>query len=156
MERSRQNALPLALIAIAVLLLGARVGSTMLKPKATNTSLVQWVSFEEAVRRAASSNKLILFDFTAEWCLPCHELDAEVFADPRIAREINERFIPVRIVDRQQEEGRNSPVVADLQRRFSVRGFPTLVFADAAGAERGRMEGFRARDELERLMERVR
>jgi thiol:disulfide interchange protein len=156
MERNRQRALPLALIAIAALLVAARIGSSVLKPKATNANLVQWVSFDEAVQLAASSNKLILFDFTADWCSPCHDLDAEVFANPQLAREINASFIPVRIVDREQEEGKNAPVVEELQRRFAVRAFPTIVFADAAGAERGRMEGFRAREEFQRVMERMR
>ena len=156
MERNRQRALPLALIAIAALLVAARIGSSVLKPKTANANLVQWVSIDEAVQLAASSNKLILFDFTADWCAPCHDLDAEVFANPQLAREINANFIPVRVLDREQEEGKNTPIVEDLQRRFAVRAFPTIVFADAAGAERGRMEGFRAREEFQRVMERMR
>jgi thioredoxin-related protein len=37
-----------------------------------------------------------------------------------------------------------------------VNGFPTLVFADADGTERARMEGFRDAKEFERVMEQAR
>jgi thiol:disulfide interchange protein len=117
---------------------------------------VQWTDLDEAIELARRTNKPILYDFTADWCTPCHVLDAEVFRDAELAAVINDRFIPVRIVDRQREEGRNTPRIEDLQRRYSVRGFPTVVIAEGAGAERARMEGFRGRDEFERLMESVR
>ena len=154
MERNRQSALPLVLVAVAVLLIGARVTSLVLKPK-TTPSLVRWVSLEEAAQLALSSNKLLLLDFTADWCLPCHELDREVFNNAAIAQFINDNYIAVRIVDRQQEEGKNSAAVEDLQRRFHVDGFPTVVFADASGVERARLEGFRSREDFERVMERA-
>ncbi|HUP47930.1 MAG TPA: hypothetical protein VNA04_03985 [Thermoanaerobaculia bacterium] len=69
--------------------------------------------------------------------------------------EINERFIPVRVIDRMQEDGANRPAVAELQRRHSVSGFPTLVIADA-GRERARMDGFGGKNAFERMMSGVR
>ena len=79
-------------------------------------------------------------------------LESEVFRNAAIARDINERFIPVRVMDRQQEEGRNLPEVAELQRRYDVMAFPTIVVADAGGAVLGRMEGFSGRIPFERMM----
>jgi len=148
-----QRVLPVALIAIAMLLVGARIVSHVMKPKTEMRGMVRWIALEEAGAIARSTGKPILFDFTAEWCQPCHLLDAEVFQDPAIAREINARFVPVRVVDRQQEEGRNSRAVAALQQQYSVQGFPTIVFAGASGEVLGRMEGFRGRDEFQRVME---
>jgi thioredoxin-related protein len=43
-----------------------------------------------------------------------------------------------------------------LEQRYVVRGFPTVVFVDANGSEQGRMEGFRGRDQFERLVESLR
>jgi hypothetical protein len=40
---------------------------------------------------------------------------------------ISERFIPVRIIDRRHEDGRNSAAVDSLQTAYEVQGFPTLV-----------------------------
>ena len=65
-------------------------------------------------------------------------------------------FIAIRVTDRKQEEGKNSPEVEALQQRYSVRGFPTVIFTDANGIEQGRMEGFRGREQFEKLMERIR
>ena len=153
MARTDQRAMPIALMIVAAALLIARFAWTPPQPK---DSLIRWVTPAEGIERARATGKPILFNFTAEWCRPCHILDAEVFADPVIASDINERYIAVRVLDRKQEEGKNAPDVEALEQRYSVRGFPTIVFADAGGTEQGRMEGFRGRDQFERLLERVR
>lgn len=155
-DRNSQRHVPLALFAVAAILLVARfVVPEMKESRPRTTGLVKWVTAEEGMALARTSNRPLLLDFTADWCQPCHELDAQVFSDPRIAQQINERFIPVRIVDRQREEGRNTPLVAELERRFNVRAFPTVIVADARG-ERARMEGFNGRGAFESLMESAR
>lgn len=154
MERTSQRHLPLILFLVAIALLGARVASHFIKDEPAEGGLVRWITPEELQR--VGGDKPILLNFTADWCAPCHMLDEQVFADPAIARAINERFVPVLVVDRQREEGRNAPLVDELQRRFSARGFPTIVFTDPRGNELARMEGFSGREGFQRVMERVR
>lgn len=153
-DRRSQRSVPIVLFLIAIVLLVARFtyGRTEDKPH----DLVRWVAPDVAVMRARSTGKPIMYDFTAEWCRPCHILDAEVFRDAEAAAMINEKFIPVRVTDRQQEDGRNSAEVEALEQRYSVRAFPTVIFANEKGTELGRMEGYKGRRELERIMERVR
>lgn len=139
-SRSDQRAIPLALIAIVFVLLAARTASHFVKA-APNGDLVHWVSLDAV----PPTNKTILLYFTAEACAGCDMLDAEVFGNADLARDINERLVPVRLAGQ-----------ADLQQRYNVRTFPTLVFVDPSGAERARMEGFRGREEFERVMESVR
>lgn len=156
MARTSQRYVPIVLFVLAVALVATRVTTAFVEPKPSDKALVRWVTPDEGVQLARASGKPLLLDFTADWCQPCHVLDAEVFRNPEMAAEINARFIAVRVVDRRQEEGSNRPDVEALQRRYSVRGFPTVVFADEDLNERARMEGFPGRDEFERIMERAR
>jgi thiol:disulfide interchange protein len=157
MERTKnQRAVPVVLIIVAAALVAARVAAHFFTPEAPKNQLVHWVPLEEVGTMAASTNRIILIEFTADWCSPCHLLDAEVFSDPALANEINSRFVPVRLIDRQREEGRNSRGVEALQRQYGVTSFPTVIFAAPDGSERGRMEGYGGREQFRRVMESIR
>lgn len=151
-----QRAVPIALIAVAALLLAARIVSYAMRSEEAPEGLVRWVPIGRAQVLSRESGKPILYNFTADWCAPCHLLDAAVFENESFANRINERFIAVRIVDRQREEGANPADVQALQEKFEVRGFPTVVFADASGNVKERMQGFRDTEAFERAMESVR
>ena len=153
-DRRSQRAVPAALLLIAAVLLIARF--TYGRDGERKHDLVRWVAPEVAIGRARSTGRPIMYDFTAEWCQPCHLLDDAVFRDPAAAAKINEKFVAVRVTDRQQEDGENPPVVDALEKKYSVRKFPTIVIANADGAELARMEGFKGKSELERIMESVR
>jgi thiol:disulfide interchange protein len=149
-----QRAVPIVLILIAIVLVGARIASSVATPaEPKEAKSLHWVSLEEADGLARMTGRPVLLFFTADWCQPCHQLEEQVFADERLARTIGTRFIAVKVIDRRQEEGHNAPAVTSLQSRYAVRGFPTVVFVDANGTERARMEGFRGREEFERVME---
>jgi uncharacterized protein YyaL (SSP411 family) len=63
---------------------------------------VEWRQWgEEAFAVAARTGKPILLSLTATWCTQCAEMDEETYAEPRIAANINDGFVPVRVdVDR--------------------------------------------------------
>ena len=48
----------------------------------------------------------------------------------------------MRVVDRQREDGRNTPAIDELQRRYAVNAFPTLVVVDGSGQAVARAEGY--------------
>ena len=121
--------------------------------KGAGEGLVHWERHESVPALAARAGKPILYDFTAAWCVPCHRLDKEAWGDDGIAGKVNSGFIPARVVDRQSEDGRNTPQIQDLQRRYGIQAFPTLVIADPSGREIARSEGFRDKDSVIRFLD---
>ena len=149
--QSRPSPVLLWVLAAAVLL---RIVTAVMDRggKAPGGGLVEWQSREKAAALARSTGKPVLYDFTAAWCGPCKLLDRD-WADSDIAGRVNASFVPARVVDRQREDGRNPPEVAELMRRYEISGFPTLVVAAADGTLIGKLEGYRGRQALESFLE---
>jgi len=147
----RRDPMLLLVVAVVLLVLRAVLGLREAPPQATpgplsGPDVVHWRTLEAGLAETRASGRPILYDFTAEWCPPCRMMQREIFADPRAAAEIESRFVPVRVLDRQREEGRNARWVDSLQARYRVNAFPTLVVARVDGRESSRLEGFMGRD----------
>jgi len=93
---------------------------------------------EAAVRAALAANRPVMLDFSAAWCLPCHELERSTFSDPRvIARS---RDFAVFRVDLTRYD---SPASRSLRDRYHVTGVPEILFFNRAGEVRAaRVVGF--------------
>ena len=152
-----QSRIPVVLVWIAAAAVVFRIVTAMADRGAgtagdRGAGLVHWEPAASAAVLSTSGGKPILYDFTAAWCPPCHRLDAEAWNDPDTARSIGERFVPARIVDREREDGRNTPAIAELQRRYEIQAFPTLVVADASGRLIAKMEGYPGRERLREFL----
>jgi hypothetical protein len=68
-----------------------------------------------------------------------------VFSDPSAADQIERMFVPVRVIDRRQEEGHNPAAVDSLQQRFKIESFPTLVAVLPDGGEPAMLVGYQGK-----------
>ncbi len=86
---------------------------------------VEWREWGPAPFEAArSADSPVLLSLTATWCDSCHEMDAETYAEPRIAANVNDGFVPVRVdVDRRPR----------VRERYNMGGFPSTVFCTPDG-----------------------
>jgi len=113
----------------------------------TDGTRVEWrewgeAAFDEARRRGTP----VLLALTATWCGECHEMDARTYAEPRIAANLNDGFVPVRVdVDRHPR----------VRERYNVGGFPSTVFCTPDG-KRIASAGFLGPDGMRDVLDRVR
>lgn len=105
----------------------------VLTPKLT----LRWLDNEAAgVARARLDARPLVVDFTADWCLPCKEMEVSVFSNPDVAAEM-EKFVLVRVDVTREDESETVPA---LKQRYGVDTLPALRFVAPGGQIVGRVD----------------
>ncbi len=108
-----------------------------------------WTSdFEAAKTTAVAEEKSLLINFTgSDWCGWCIRLDQEVFKHKAFKEGVKDQFVLVAL-DFPNDQSKVPEATAkqnrELQEKYGVTGFPTIVLADAEGrpfAQTGYKEG---------------
>ncbi len=86
---------------------------------------VEWRDWgPEAFAEARDRDVPVLLSLATTWCVDCHEMDATTYADPGIAANLNDRYVPIRVdADRRPR----------VRERYAAGGFPSTVFLTPAG-----------------------
>lgn len=137
---------PVLLIVCLVLLLG-RVGLSVFEwvHPAERGRPLAWSDIASTdpslVAEATDKKKLKLYEFYAEWCSPCQRMERDVMTNDEIRGVIEKNFVPLRVTDRLREDGKNSKLVSELQKKYRIFAFPTMVAVAPDGEAIGLLVG---------------
>ncbi|MBN8443706.1 MAG: protein-disulfide reductase DsbD [Thauera sp.] len=91
-------------------------------------------SVAELDARLASTDRPVMLDFYADWCVSCKEMERYTFSDPQVAERMGRMLLLKADVTANDDEHKA------LLKRFGLFGPPGIIFFDPAGQER---EGLR-------------
>lgn len=86
---------------------------------------INWRSdYNEARREAIEKGRPLIVDFVTEYCYYCKLMDDTTYKDPEIMRMLNEQFIPLKVVEKDNPQ---------LVKTLMIDRFPTVVLAEPNG-----------------------
>lgn len=104
-------------------------------------------TFEQALKQAKDSGKMLFVDCYTSWCGPCKMMMRDVFPQPQVGNYFNPKFICAKF-DMEKGEGK------ELHKRFQVKAYPTFLIIDAqTGNEITRIVGGGKADEFIKMVE---
>ncbi|WMI66017.1 thioredoxin family protein [Aestuariibaculum sp. YM273] len=85
----------------------------------------QHISFEEALEKAKTENKLVFIDFYTSWCAPCKLMARDVFPLPEVGAVYNKQFVSLKL-DAEREG-------AKVAAKYKVTSYPTFLYLKSDG-----------------------
>lgn len=101
------------------------------KPAPSGGELPWEKDYKSAMKRAAEENKPVMVMMTATWCGPCKLLEKETLNNPWVKHFLSGVVLVQAFEDKEVEA------------KYGLNGYPTLVFVDSSGKEVHRTAGYK-------------
>ena len=98
-------------------------------------------SYQDLLTKSKSEKKAILLDFYTTWCEPCKKMDAETFTDSTLNTYLDKNYL----VYKMDAENFDNMDVAN---KYKVKVYPTLIYLNSMGKQKGSSYGFLYPEEL--------
>lgn len=110
-----------------------------------------WQKFtSKAYQKSLTTNKPMILDFYADWCIPCKELDAETYSNTKVIDE-SKRFNAYKI----DMTKTLSVETEQIRKMFKIVGMPTVIIINSKGEEIKRITGFINTNEMLKILKSV-
>ncbi len=128
---------------------GAGLATAKSETSATAAAAAQAIPWQhnwpkDLFETAGKEKKLVILDLEAIWCHWCHVMDEKTYADPAVAKILNQHFICVKV----DQDSR-----PDLSNRYEEYGWPATIIFDSHGKELAKLSGYIPADEMKGLLE---
>ncbi len=85
---------------------------------------INWLSFEEGLKKAKQENKLILMDIYGKWCHWCNVMENTTYRNRKVIQLIKNYYIPVRV---------DADKHPDINKKYNQGGLPSTLILDKNG-----------------------
>ncbi len=140
-------------------------GTTVQGAKNSPAAQIEWLTWDEAVKRMEKEPRKIMIDVYTDWCGWCKKMDATTMKDPTVAQLMGESWYAVKMDGERKEDiifkGRTYKFVAQGRRGYHElpaelmngrMSYPTLVFLDEQYKVIQPLPGYRQAPELEKIL----
>jgi TolA-binding protein len=100
-----------------------------------SSATISWARTLEEAKAKSGSSKLIIVDIFAEWCGWCKKMDVDTWIDPRVTA-LQSKYVFLKLDAEHEADG------IEMQRKFMITGFPTVMILNPDGSEFDRLEGY--------------
>ncbi len=130
-NKSGENAKGFTFFKRIVAIVAIILGTWLIKPESAPAEKMAWQPYQQEIYESAvNSGKPIIIDFSADWCIPCKEMDKITFTDPGVTG-LSAQFHLFKV----DLTSSASPEVIRLKEQFNIKGVPSILFIDKNGRE---------------------
>lgn len=139
-------------LAVLALTLGVAGGSGpvplgSLRSAEAGPDAARWNGWAPATfERARRERRILVVKVSAAWCHWCHVMERETFADPRVARRIEARFLAVKV---------DADARPDLAERYAEYRWPATIFLTPEARTITALRGYRGPDDFLAVLDEV-